>query len=279
MSGAPVPADPLPPRRVPAFSTLGCPDLDLHAAAELARRHGLPCIELRALGGTTALPDYFAALYRSPAALAAIVPDLGVGIAAIGTSLRLIGSTAETRDAFAAYVPWAIALGAPYLRAFDGGSTADEAELDAAAETLGWWEGIKRAHAWPIDMMIETHDALARPESLQAFRDRHPSCPILWDTHHTWRKGGEDPVRTWQRVRGAAVHLHVKDSVPSPGDASPEACTYVAIGDGGFPMQALLQVLEADGFAGPVSLEWERLWHPELPPLEAVLPGFAALFA
>jgi hypothetical protein len=29
--------------------------------------------------------------------------------------------------------------------------------------------------------------------------------------------------------------------------------------------------LRADNFAGPVSLEWERLWHPYLPPLDVAL--------
>lgn len=268
-----------PSRRSLAFSTLGCPDLDLPAAAALARRHGVQQIELRALGGTMALPDYFSARYASPAALAASVPGLGVTVAAVGTSLRLIGNTADTRDAFAAYAPWAVALGAPYLRIFDGGGVADEAELDAASATLRWWDGLKRANGWPIDVMIETHVAFSHPERLQAFLDRHPGRNILWDTHHTWRKGGEDPVQTWQRVRNAAVHLHVKDSVPRAGSATPDACTYVALGDGGFPVDALLHALDADGFAGPVSLEWERLWHPELPPLDSVLPGFVARFS
>ncbi len=274
-----MPIDAASSRCSPAFSTLGCPDLELPAAAELARRHGVTQIELRALGGTTALPDHFATRYGSPAALAATVPTLGVTVAAVGTSLRLIGATAETRDAFIAYVPWAIALGAPYLRVFDGGRTADDAELDDAAATLRWWTELKRANDWPIDIMVETHDAFAVPDQLQGFLDRHPGCSILWDAHHTWRTGGEDPVRTWQRVRDAAVHLHVKDSVPRPAGDGPSACTYVALGEGGFPFDTLLDVLDTDGFVGPVSLEWERFWHPELPPLDDVLPGFVARFS
>lgn len=262
-------------RRATAFSTLGCPDLDLPEAAQLARLHGVAQIELRALGGTTALPDYFAALYTSPDALAALVPELGVTVAALGTSLRLIGSTPETRDAFAAYVPWALALGAPYLRVFDGGHGANEAELADAAATLDWWDALRRAEGWPLDIMVETHDAFAQPERLQLFLDRHPGCKILWDTHHTWRKGGEDPARTWQRVRGHAVHLHVKDSAPA---ATADGYAYTALGDGGFPFAALLRTLEADGFAGPISLEWERMWHPEMPPLGTALPGFVAHF-
>jgi hypothetical protein len=35
-------------------------------------------------------------------------------------------------------------------------------------------------------------------------------------------------------------------------------------------MGALREAIR-DEYAGPVSLEWERLWHPELAPLEDAL--------
>jgi len=36
-------------------------------------------------------------------------------------------------------------------------------------------------------------------------------------------------------------------------------------------MAALRSQLVADGYAGVVSLEWERLWHAELPALDLAL--------
>jgi hypothetical protein len=34
--------------------------------------------------------------------------------------------------------------------------------------------------------------------------------------------------------------------------------------------------LRADDFAGPVSLEWERMWHPYLPSLDEALTAATA---
>jgi hypothetical protein len=41
-------------------------------------------------------------------------------------------------------------------------------------------------------------------------------------------------------------------------------------GEGEFPMASLRAILQAE-FYGTVSLEWEKLWHPYLPPLENAL--------
>ena len=96
-----------------------------------------------------------------------------------------------------------------------------------------------------------------------------PEAAILWDAHHTWKKGGEDPLVTWRAIRASVVHVHVKDSVSVPSARHP--FTYVLPGAGEFPMAPLRAELRAAGFAGPVSLEWERLWHPYLPSLDAAL--------
>ena len=70
--------------------------------------------------------------------------------------------------------------------------------------------------------------------------------------------------------RGAGVvHVHVKDSVSRPSARHPY--TYVLPGDGEFPAAPLFAELRAGGFDGPVSLEWERMWHPYLPPLDEAL--------
>ena len=76
-------------------------------------------------------------------------------------------------------------------------------------------------------------------------------------------------MATWRAIRSGVVHVHVKDSVGQPSARHP--FTYVLPGDGEFPVSPLLAALQADGFDGPVSLEWERMWHPYLPSLDAAL--------
>jgi sugar phosphate isomerase/epimerase len=248
---------------------LGCPDLSLDDTLALAARHGLPLVELRGLDGTLNLATYFSNTYGTPSALAEHLRQAPVAVTAFDASLRLVGWTAEEREQLVELAPWAEALGVRRLRVFDGGKSADPAELEAARETLRWWRELRSQRGWQVDLMVETHDALFTAKALERFLKACPGTAILWDAHHTWRKGGEDPAVTWPAIRAAAVHVHVKDSVPKPSARHP--FTYVLPGDGGFPIAAVLELLRRDGFKGAVSLEWEKLWHPYLPPLEEAL--------
>lgn len=256
-----------------AFSTLGCGELSLDEVFALADGHRIPLIELRALAGTIDLPEYLAQTYGSPAALASRLGARRTRIVALDTSFRLIDGTVTDRDRLLAFVPWAEALGVRWLRVFDGGRQIDGDALAAAAAALGWWQAIRRERGLAVDLMIETHDLLLESATIRRFIAAMPpgSVSLLWDTHHTWRRGAEDPLATWAAVGRHVVHAHVKDSVAAP--AAP-GFTYVLPGAGEFPMAALRRVL-AEEFSGALSLEWERFWLPQLGPLHEAL-GAAA---
>lgn len=251
------------------FSTLGCPALGLEEACSLAARHGVSAIELRALGGTVDLAGYFRKAFGSPERLAAWAAGQSVRAVALDASLKLIGGIEVDRAQLAGIGPWADALGVRWLRVFDGGKALDAAELAAARATLAWWHELRARHGWQAELMIETHDSLITAAALRRFLDAVPEATVLWDAHHTWRKGGEDPLITWPALRDRVAHVHIKDSVAVPSARHP--FTYVLPGAGGFPVRPLLALLENEGFAGPVSLEWELVWHPYLPPLEDAL--------
>ena len=251
------------------FSSLGCPEYSLDETLALAGKHGLPAVELRTLGGTTELPDYFRAQFGTPAELAQRLSRSTTRIVALDASLRLIGATGADREQLVALAAWAEPLGVRWLRVFDGGKQLDPAELANAAETLRWWQALRRERGWQTDLMVETHDSLLTSAAIGRFLAALPGTAILWDAHHTWRKGGEDPVATWRAIRSSVVHVHVKDSIPMPSARHP--FTYVLPGDGGFPIAPLLAALKAEAFAGPVSLEWEKVWHPYLPSLDEAL--------
>ncbi|TXI10217.1 MAG: sugar phosphate isomerase/epimerase [Rhizobium sp.] len=257
------------PLIVSAFSTLGCAEFELDEALGLAARHGLDAIEIRALGGTIDLVAYFTERFGSPAGLAKVLKASSVRVCAFDTSLRLVGATAQAKEEFLRYLPWAEAAGIGSLRVFDGGETGSPAEVAEALATLDWWRETAEREGFRARMVIETHDFLAYPDAIGRFLEAAPDCALLWDTHHTWRKGGQDPVQTWNLVRRNTRHLHVKDSVSKPGPRLPYS--YVVPGSGEFPMAALASALAADGYAGVMSLEWERLWHAELPPLDLAL--------
>jgi sugar phosphate isomerase/epimerase len=257
-----------------AFSSLGCPEFTLDAALALAEKHGLDGFELRALGGTIDLPGYLAAQFGSPAALAEKLGEAAGKILAFDTSLKLIGSTPAERSGFLEFLPWAEALGVPRLRVFDGGSVLSDDALAEAAETVRWWQALRRERGWRADLMVETHDTLSTAAAIRRFALAAPGCAVLWDSQHTWLKGGEDPLVTWPAIREFVVHVHVKDSIDVP--SARHAWTYVLPGAGRFPIAPLLAALRADDFAGPVSLEWERMWHPYLPSLDEALTAATA---
>ncbi|MDO8360699.1 MAG: TIM barrel protein [Devosia sp.] len=249
------------------FSTLGCGELDLEDVLTLAVRRAIPAVELRTLGGRNELPQYFEARYGTPERLRNSLAGFGVRIVSLDSSCQAIGSTRSDWSELVALTPWALAVGARGIRVFDGGERGDSAELASVRPMLEWWRG----RGLLLELLIETHDALARPAALQAFIERYPGASILWDTHHTWTEGAEDPATTWARVRGRAGHLHVKDSVAQQG--------YVPPGEGAFPFGDLIAALRRDAFAGVISLEWERHWFPELPPIDAALDGLERVFS
>src|SRR4051812_43704195 len=115
------------------FSSLGCPELSLTETLDLAARHKVPAVELRALGGTANLAEYFAAKHGSPTQLAKALQSMPTQIVAFDTSFKLIGSTAAEREQFESLIPWAEVLQVRWLRVFDGGRHGDVAELEEAA--------------------------------------------------------------------------------------------------------------------------------------------------
>lgn len=251
------------------FSTLGCAELELDEVIALALRHGIDVIELRVLGGSVDLPVYFVQHFGTPDKFAAHVAASGVTITALDTSLSLNGSTDEEwqRDT-EAFLPWAEALGGVDLRVFDGGEANDAAAIAKMASRVNWWQALRMERGWQSDLMIETHDSLFTVEANLALLAAAPSARILWDSHHTWKRGGEDPVETWRALSPHVVHVHVKDSVSKPSENHPYS--YVPPGEGEFPAAPMMEILRSE-YAGPVSLEWEKLWHPYLTPLDGAL--------
>ncbi|MEO6005124.1 MAG: sugar phosphate isomerase/epimerase [Opitutus sp.] len=250
------------------FSTLGSPELSLEQSLALAAKHQLPGIEVRVLSGTIDVPTCLASAYGTPAALAQVMQTQPARIISLDTSLKLAGSTPADREAFLKFLPWAEALGVTRLRVFDGGHTADAATHREMAGTVTWWREQRAQHRWQADIMVETHDALFSAEAIHQFLALAPGTAILWDTHHTWKKGGENPLATWASIRPHVAHVHVKDSVSISSGKHP--FTYRLPGDGEFPMSPLRPVLQAE-YTGPVSLEWERMWHPYLGPVDEAL--------
>ena len=239
----------------------------------MAKRHGITRLELRTLEERVDLPNLFREQYGTAKNLHVYLKSQGVSVVALDTSLKLVGNSPEDRTTFLEFIEWAEGLGCPYLRVFDGGSFApmlSEDNLSEALETINWWRGLRKDNGWKCDIMVESHDCLTASSAIQQLQSHLTEpLPILWDTHHTWKKGGEDPKDTWAEIKEYVPHVHVKDSISEPSARHP--FSYVMLGEGEFDLRETVSMLAENDFEGIVSIEWERKWHPYLAPLDEAL--------
>ncbi|MDB6095004.1 MAG: hypothetical protein JWM32_2566 [Verrucomicrobia bacterium] len=194
-----------------------------------------------------------------------------VAVLSLNSSCALIGGAETEWAQLAAFGQLADRLTVPWVRVFDG-SSAGETDLSLAWTALDRWRKLRRRFKWKTALLVETHGILANAEAIMRFLGGAPDVGLLWDSHYTWLCG-EDPVTTWQAIGARVERIHVKDSLRCHD--APGGCEYVLPGTGEFPMNRLGPILERE-FSGAVTLEWEKLWHPEIPSLEAALASARA---
>ena len=255
------------------FSSLGAPDLDLTALAELAVRYQCPNLELRTLEGSLDLPSVLDERFPESGAARALLDRYGVEVPCLNSSFKLSDAGESEQHELIRWVHWARELGAPYIRVFGGGRWGEELPSEAwdrIRANLQWWREMKEREGWPAELVLETHDAFSGSgPCLELFERVGQPLPLIWDTHHTWKFAGETPQQTWQTLGPQVCHLHIKDSVSRPSQRHPY--TYVPFDEGEMPWRDVLDIVGAAGYEGVVSIEWEKQWHPYLAPLETML--------
>lgn len=252
------------------FSTLGCPDATVHEVAALARRHDCAHVELRAHPDG---PIHVGMSATERALWTAGLADAGVRPVDVASYVALAETSMDTRavvESGRAHVALAEDLGASGLRVFGGGpgdpDTAERARerLSALLDATGDSE---------VGIWLETHDRLPRGADAAAVLDgMPPRAAAIWDVAHPWHHG-EEPRDTVRQLADRLALVQVKD-VRSREDVRP-----VLPGSGAIPLHAVVAALSAHDWDGPLSLEWERAWFPDLPDLDAALPAARAWLA
>ncbi len=258
------------------ISTLGCPELDLPAICKLAQKHDVYHLEIRSLEDCLNLPEYLDANYPDdPAAVKQILMEHGQSIIALNSGFSLIkaGADQEPRDELLGFARWAEMLDIPLIRVFGGGSMSEplsDDDLATAAANLKWFEGERQKNNWKTQLALETHDGFSSGQRCLQLQEAYGSpIEVIWDTHHTWKMGGESPQETWDQIASMIQHIHIKDSVSIPSARHPYS--YCLPGKGEFPVVETYNVLRDNNYTGVVSLEWELKWHPYLDDLDTAL--------
>lgn len=250
-----------------SFSTLGCPGWDLPTIAARASAYGFDGVELRIGGDKHVDPSMDACTRQETRRL---FEERGIAICSLG-GYTLFDS--DDRDSLEANkqqmlknIEMACDLGAPYVRTFMGGKLPD-GDIGIRAEYLH--ECSEIAHQNGVMILIETHDANKSGKRCAEIIKAADSAGIgvLWDMHHTCRDG-ETPAQTYAQLGSLIRHLHLKDA-----KADHRLCL---MGEGVLPISEVVRVLEENRYQGFLSLEWEKMWVPELDEPEVALPQYVA---
>lgn len=242
-----------------AFSTLGCPSEPVDAVLDLARRAGYHGVELRCAEGEPVTPD---TPPRALGEIAARFADAGVEIVCLASYVRVADPDGDPADLLR-HVELAEQLGAAHVRVFGGrDGQADPHRL--AVERLRA-VGPRLADS-PVTVLLETHDVFCSARAVAAvLREvESPRIGALWDVVNAWSVG-DSPREAADALAPWLWHVQLKD-VAAADNLAP-----VLPGRGNMPLGEVLTELERLRYDGWLSLEWERAWFPEAPPLAEAL--------
>lgn len=285
-----------------SFSTLACPDWGWHDVLTYGPKYDYDGVEVRLLNRETNLlqvPDLQPSQWNLRKRE---LDDAGFQVACLASSIRFDNTSPDVRaeqlDIGRRYLDLAVALGCSRIRVF-GDVLPPESDPSARHAAFDWIAAGLRdlgelAQPLGVQILLETHgDFSASPPAAEVMqRANHPHVGLVWDTHHPWRFFNEPLTESWERLQPWTRHTHWKDSVLLPESYSQTAekqaaahaaaalmaghrhADYVLFLGGEFPARECLQLLLNAGYDGWHSLEWEKMWHPELLDPEVALPLF-----
>ena len=257
-----------------AFSTLGCPAWELSKILDFAQANRYAAVELRGLMGNLDLPSRPEFAPDRIAQTKKQIADRGIKIACVSSSTELHEPDAAKREKGIAdasrFIDLASALHAPNVRVFgnklDGPREEIITRVASGMHQLGEYAGPRG-----VTVIIESHgdfvDSVTLREVLTRVESSHVG--LLWDAHHTYVDGHEQPEHTVAELGRWIRHTHLKDSVPSGKERR-----YVLTGKGDVPVQRQVQALRKISYKGFYCFEWEKVWHPDLLEPEVAFPDY-----
>jgi sugar phosphate isomerase/epimerase len=248
------------------FSTLGCPTWPWTRILDFAAEHQFASIELR---GILTNMDLTKVPELAPDRIGEAKRQLkahGLSVSCLGASAQMHdrdpAKHAEQLDEAHRFIDLAHALEAPYVRVFGNEYVKDVPRDEMLAHIAGALHELgDYARPRGVTVIIESHgdftDSPALLEILQ--KADSPNVALLWDAHHTFVSGKEEPEDTVRQLGRYIRHTHLKDSVAAGNDRR-----YVLTGTGDVPVKRQIAALAKIGYRGFYSFEWEKRWHPEI---------------
>ncbi|HEY3004043.1 MAG TPA: sugar phosphate isomerase/epimerase [Kribbellaceae bacterium] len=244
-----------------AASTLGMPGAGLDEVCRVLAGGGCSGIELRAGEGQ---PVHVGLTRSERTAVRRKLAEARLAPLAVSSYVNICapGDDGAVVDDVVAHADLAADLGALGVRVFPGGAgdggddERGRRRLAAAAEVAG-----RRG----VRVLVETHDSHPRGADVVRLVDGVEGAGVIWDFVHPWRSG-EEPKATYDAVGPWLAYVQLKDAVPPLERPVP-----ALIGSGAVPLDAIRAVLGEHGYDGWWSVEWEKAWFPDIPPLSDAL--------
>lgn len=260
-----------------SFSTLGCPDWSIQQIAEFALKNGYTGIEVRGIQREMDLPkckEFNSADARK--ATLKLMKDHNLQFINLGSSATLHFADPATRskniEDGKRFIDLAQQLDCPYIRVFPNNFPKEqEKQQTMDLISTGLVELADHAKGSKVKVLMETHGDLVRTADIVQVMEaaNHPGTGLIWDVSNMWTITKEAPADVYPKLKKYIYHLHVKDA--KLVDDKPQ---YVFLGKGDVPIMNALDILNADGYKGFYSFEWEKLWHPEIAEPELALADY-----
>jgi sugar phosphate isomerase/epimerase len=241
------------------------------------RQMGVLGLELRLSAGEIADPTLTRAQRH---AVRAEIEAAGIVVTGIASYVKVAASTEEdvVLGALVATLDFAADLGSPMVRVFPG-APAERGPYDRVPQLLEPREEVDARAARRLNAVaeyasecevmvgLETHDSHPTGRQIAAILAQVDG-PVgaIWDLMHPWRVGErlEDSwtaLAPWLSAGLGSVQIKDADLA--------ESTTPLLVGEGTLPTAEFAELLVRRRYAGTVTLEWERAWHPEAKPLDA----------
>ena len=255
------------------FSTLGCADRSLAEVLSLAQSFSVDALELRGLCGEVNILKMAQLSPESRLTTKNTFRKHGITPLILGTSCMFHDESKlenTLKEGFYA-IDTASEIGFRGIRVFGDRIKGDESDclcrIANGVSTLCQYASDKG-----VEVLLETHGDVNNAKRLGAVSEicsKYENFGFIWDVGNTWDTYAENWRDFCDSFGSLVRHVHLKDV----------ACDGLVLpGKGDIPLRAMAEYLDAQGYTGYLSLEWEKKWHLELPVIEEALTALFEVF-
>lgn len=261
-----------------AFTTLGCPDWDLDTIVRHAVDNEYSGVDFRGYLGEMdifKLSEFSSNIESTKRKF----QNASLEIPCFSSSVTLFTDSDEKLNRWLhelnEYGRLCQEFNTPYIRVFGGqiGNTTRTDAFQTVNQNLK--KMLKVAENYQVTLLLETHDDWTDCGTVKQVLENidSPYLQVLWDVHHPYRTVGEEPELTWNTLGESIRYTHWKDSyIKKNTQRGYQLCL---MDEGDIPLERIYQLLLENGYDGYFTLEWEKVWCPEIEEPEVAFKQYA----